>query len=235
MNIFDIAIIAVAVLIIVLSAKKGFVATCLDSFSMVISAFVSYKLCPTVANSMYDMFIKDLVKTEFRQALDEMSGSLSVREKVAGMIDALPETAVKLAQSMGIDVNNMSSILVSGSASNETLIDTIADTLAYDILITLTEIIVFIALFIIATLLVRFISTFFSHNLEKLPFVGKLDSLLGGALGVVKALVIVFAGSVVLYIVAQTADAGSPLESIKSSQIYMFMVEYNPIIDILNG
>ncbi len=235
MNIFDILIVVVAVVIIVMSARKGFVATCLDSFSMVISAFVSYKLCPVVANGMYDMFIKDLVKTEFKQALDDMSGSLSVTEKVAGMINSLPEIAVKLAESMGIDVNNMSSILVSGSATNETLIETIAETLAYDIMITLTEIIVFIALFIIATLLVRFISTFFSHNLEKLPFVGKLDSLLGGALGIVKALVLIFAGSVILYIVAQTAEPGSLLESIKASQIYMFMEEYNPIIDVLRG
>lgn len=235
MNIFDIVIVALVLIIVVMSSKKGFVATCLDSFSMVISAFASYKLCPTVANSMYDMFIKDLIKTEFRQALDDMASNLSAREKVAGMVDALPETAVKLASSMGIDVNNLSSILVSGSASDEVLIETIADTLAYDIMITLTEIIVFIALFIIATLLVRFVSSFFSHNLEKLPFVGKLDTLLGGVIGIVKALVIVFAGSVILYIVAQTADAGSPLEMIKTSQIYMFMVEYNPIIAVLKG
>lgn len=235
MNIFDIVVIAIVLLVIVLSAKKGFVASCLDTFSMVISAFVSYKLCAPVANSLYDMFIKDLVKTEFTQALDEMSSSLSVRDKVAGMIEALPETAVKLASSMGVDVNNLSSTLVSGSASNDTLIETIADTLAYDIMITLTEIIVFVALFIIASLLVRFISTFFSNNLEKLPVVGKVDTLLGGVLGLIKAIVLVFAGSVILYIVAQTAEPGSPLESVKSSQFYMFMDEYNPIIDVLKG
>lgn len=235
MNIFDIVIIALILLIVVLSAKKGFVASCLDSFSMVIAAFGSYKLCATVANSLYDLFIKDLVKTEFRQALDEMSSNLSIKEKVEGMIDALPETAVKLASSMGIDVNNMSSLLIPSSADNEKLIETIADTLAYDIMITLTEIIVFIALFIVFTLLVRFISTFFSHNLEKIPLVGKLDTLLGGALGLVKALVIVFAGSVLLYIIAQTTDAGSPLDFVKSSQFYMFMDQYNPIIDVLKG
>ena len=235
MNIFDIVILGIIIFIIVMSAKKGFVASCLDSFSMVIAAFASYKLCAPVANSLYDMFIRDLVKTEFRQALDDMSASLPVRDKVAGMIEALPETAVKLASSMGIDVNNLSSTFVSGSATNETLIDTIADTLAYDILITFTEIIVFIVLFIVATLLIRFVSAFFSHNLEKLPVVGKVDTLLGGVLGAIKALVIVFAGSVLLYIIAQTADAGSPLDSVKSSQFYMFMDQYNPIIDVLKG
>lgn len=236
MNIFDIVIIALVVLIVVLSAKKGFVSTCLDTFSMVISAFASYKLCKGAADYLYELFIKDLVKTEFRQALDDMSASLSVKEKVVGMIEALPETAVKLASSMGIDVNNFTSSLVSTIAKDEeALIENVANTLAYDIMITLTEIVVFVALFIIFTLLIRFVSTFFSNNLEKLPVVGKVDTLLGSVLGLIKAVVIVFAGSVVLYIIAQTAEPGSALESIESSQIYMFMNEYNPVIEILKG
>ncbi len=235
MNVFDIVVIAIALLVIVMSAKKGFVASCLDTFSMVISAFASYKLCKPIADSLYDMFIKDLVKTEFRQALDEMSSSLSVRDKVAGIKDTLPETAVKLARRLGFDVINITSALVPSTASNDTLIETIADTIAYDVMITLTEIVTFIALFIVASLLVRFISAFFSNNLEKLPVVGKVDTLLGGVLGVIKAVVLVFAGSVLVYIIVQTADAGSSLESIRSSQFYMFMEQYNPIIDVLKG
>ena len=38
-----------------------------------------------------------------------------------------------------------------------------------------------------------------------------------------------------MYIAAQTAEPGSTLEAIKSSQVYMFMDEYNPIFDILKG
>ena len=235
MNIFDIIVVAIILLIIVLSAKKGFVASCLDSFSMVISAFVAYVFSPKVADILYDMFIKDLVKTEFRQALDDMSSTLSVKDKVAGMIEALPETAVKLAESMGINLNNLVTGIIPSNADNEALIETVADTLAYNIMITLTEIVVFICLFIIATLLVRFVSSFFSHNLEKLPVVGKVDTLLGAVLGLIKAVVIVFAGSVIMYIAAQTAEPGSTLEAIKSSQVYMFMDEYNPIFDILKG
>jgi uncharacterized membrane protein required for colicin V production len=236
MNIIDIVIIAVAIIVIIASAKKGFVASFLDTFSIVISSFVSYKLSPVVADSMYNLFIRDLVRTEFKQALDEMASNISIGEKVTGMINALPETAVKLASSMGIDVNNFSSALVSSAnTTNEALIDYVADTLAYDVMISLTKIIVFVILFILATLLIRFISSFFSNNLEKLPIIGGIDTLVGGILGVVKAAVIVFAGSILLYIAVQTAEPGSPLEAIKASQIYMFMEQYNPIIEIIRG
>ncbi len=236
MNIFDIVILAVMVLVVVLSAKKGFVASCLDTFSLAISAFASYVLCPIVSEEIYNKLIRDLVKTEFKQALDEMSANLSIQEKISGMLNSLPETAIKLAESMGVDVNGASASLISSVAtSEEAFIDMVVDTFAYNIIITLTEIIVFIALFIIITILVRLISSFFSHNLEKIPFVGKIDTLLGAVLGVVKAVVLLFAGSVVLYIVAQTADPGSPLENLEASKIYMFMNEYNPIIGVLKG
>ncbi len=236
MNIFDIVILAVMVLVVVLSAKKGFVASCLDTFSLAISSFASYVLCPIVSEEVYNKLIRDLVKTEFKQALDEMSANLSIQEKISGMLNSLPETAVKLAESMGVDVNGASAALVSSVATNEeAFIDMVVDTFAYNIIITLTEIIVFIALFIIITILVRLISSFFSHNLEKIPFVGKIDTLLGAVLGVVKAVVLLFAGSVVLYIVAQTAEPGSMLENLEASKIYMFMNEYNPIIGVLKG
>ena len=71
--------------------------------------------------------------------------------------------------------------------------------------------------------------------MEKIPLVGQLDTVLGLALGVVKAVVLLFAASVVLYIIAQTTDPGSPLESLETSKIYMFMNEYNPIIGVLKG
>lgn len=236
MNIFDIVIIALMVLVVVLSAKKGFVASCLDTFSLAISAFSSYVLCPIVSQEVYNKFIRDLVKTEFRQALDEMSANLSIQEKISGMLNSLPETAIKLAESMGVDVNGASTALVSSVAtSEEAFIDMVVDTFAYNIIITLTEIIVFIALFIAISILVRLISSFFSHNLEKVPVVGKVDTLLGLVLGVVKAVVLLFAASVVLYIVAQTADPGSPMENLEASKIYMFMNEYNPIIEVLKG
>lgn len=236
MNIIDIVIIAVAIILVVASAKKGFVASFLDTFSVVISSFVSYKLSPVVADSMYNLFIRDLIRTEFRQALDKMSQSLSVGDKVSGMINSLPETALKLAQSMGVDVNNFSSYFVqSGAITDDALIDRVADSIAYDVMISLTKFVVFIVLFVLATLLVRFISGFFSNNLEKLPIVGGIDTLLGGVLGLVKAAVIVFAGSILLYIIVETADSGSPLEMIRASKIYMFMEQYNPIIDIIRG
>lgn len=236
MNIFDIVFLAIVVLVIVLSAKKGFVSSCLDTLSVAISALASYILCVPVSDKLYDFFIRDLVKTEFRQALDEMSSSISVKEKVEGMIDALPETAVKFAESVGININSVSqTIFINGMNNDDFLIEELANTFGYKVMISLVQVIVFVILFILVSLLVRAVSNFFSYTLEKLPIVGKVNTLLGGVFGLVKGLIIIFAASIILYIAVETAETGSALQQLEGSQIYTFLKETNPIIQSFGG
>lgn len=235
MNIFDIVIVLIAVVVIILSAKKGFVSSCLDALSVAISSLASYKLCTVVSDALYDFFIKDLIKTEFKQALDDISSSATLDEKATAMIQSLPETARKLATGMGININNVTGSAINSQMDDEALIEQMASSMAYDVMIKFVEVIVFIALFVIFALVIRFVSNFFSHNLSKLPVVGTVDTILGGALGAVKALIILLAGSALLYIIAKTAEPGSTLQQIEASKIYMFMVENNPIIHIFTG
>ncbi len=236
MNIIDIVLIAVVVVMVVLSAKKGFVASCLDALSLAISGIASYKLCEPAAKYAYDLFIGNLVKTEFRQALDDMSTSLSVKDKVAGMLNALPETAIKLMESKGMNIENLSGSVSSSLASNEeALIETVATTVGETIMLSFLNVVFFIILFILLTIVVRLVSNFFSNNLEKVPVVGSLDTLLGSVLGLIKALVVIVALNVLLYIIVSTAEPGSSLEAIETSQIYLFLTENNPIIDIIKG
>ncbi len=235
MNVIDIVIILIAVALIALSAKKGFVASCLDTLSLTISSIVSYKFCSTISDAMYDLFIKDLLKTNFKQTLDDLSASATLDEKITAMLQSLPETARKLATSMGVNVNGFTGSVVNSQMDDEALIEQMASSMVYDIMIKFVEVIVFIALFILIAVIVRFISNFFSHNLEKIPVIGTADTILGGIFGVAKAVVIVFAGSVLLYIIVKTSDPGSPLKQIEASRIFMYMVENNPIIHIFTG
>ncbi len=236
MNIIDIVLIVLIAVIVILSAKKGFVASCLDTLALAISGFASYKLCAPVSQWAYDLFIGDLVKTEFRQALDDMSSTLPVRDKIAGMLEALPETAIKLVESMGVSIDNLSGTVANAFTYNdEQLIEAVANSVGQKIMMSITQVVVFIALFILITILVRLIANFFSNNLEKVPVVGQLDTLLGGVLGIIKAVVVLIALNVILYIVASTSEPGSSLEAIETSKIYLFLMENNPVMDIIRG
>lgn len=234
-NIFDVLIVLGAVAIVALSAKKGFVASCLDAVSVVLSGFISFKFYEPISAKLYDLCIRDLVKTTFTRALDDMASTLSFQEKVTGMVNALPETAVMVAKGLGFKVESaISSLNQSAAVDEEALINLVTDKIAYSIMINITEIIVFMILFAAICFVIRLVANFFSGNLKKVPIVGMADTLLGGVLGFVKAGVILIVVTTLLYIILSTAEADSPLVAIGDSKLYNFLAGYNPAISFLS-
>lgn len=233
--IVDVLLIGFIIFIVVSSSRKGFISSFLDTFSTFISAIISFTFCNQVADWAYDLFVKDLVKTEFLQALDDVSGGASLTEKVSAMIDSLPVAAVQVSNYFGVNVEALKSSLMGGyNASNEQLVELVTEQIAYDIMIDIIRIICLIALFVVLSLLIRFASQFFSHTLEKIPLVGSLNSILGGAFGLVKACIIVVALGVFLSIIVATAQADSPMLLIEDSVIYGIISGFNPVGTAVN-
>ena len=190
--IVDAIIIALIILVVVRSSKKGFVSSLIDAFSMIIASIASYMVTPKVAQFLYDSFIRSTVSKGFEKTLDEINSGAAINEKVDAMIASLPEGAVNLAQSLGlVNINTIgSSIHMSGAVDNTELISTVLNDIAYNVMITITKVIAFFVLFVLFSLILRVISKFF-ENINKIPLIGKLNSTLGGVLGVIKAAIII--------------------------------------------
>ncbi len=231
--IIDIIFIALVIFVVVSSSRKGFVSTLLDTFSTIISAIASYLLCNPLAEKIYELFVHDLVRTRFLRVLDEINSGVSITEKAAAMIEGLPPMAVKLAESAGLNMNSVISTVSSGgNLTNEQLADFAVDKIGYDIMITIIEILVFIVLFIVFALLVRFISKFF-ENVNKIPFLGKLNSLLGGVIGIVKAIILLFFVCTIVFFIVSASDPNPLVDAINGSKIYMFVTANNPVMDLI--
>lgn len=234
-NIIDLLLVVLAIAIVVMSSRKGFVASCLDAFSVVISGFASYKIFEPVSEWVYNLFVRDLVKTTFARALDDISSNHTVSEKVSIMIDALPQSALKIAERMGFNAKSfVNSFNQSLAADKDAFIEAVTDKVAYNVMITLTQIIVFIALFVVLGLLIRLVASFLSEYLKKIPVVGGMDTFLGGVLGLVKGAIVLVVVTSILYIVLSTAETGSPLEVIGESKLYNFLVGFNPAINFFS-
>lgn len=231
--IVDVIIIALAVLVIVRSSKKGFVSSLIDTFSMVLASIASYMVTPKVAQFVYDSFIKDSISKGFEKVLDEINVNAAINEKIDAMVASLPTSAVNLAESLGIiNLNAISSgIHMSGAIDNTQLISQVLNDLAYNVMITITKVVVFFLLFIVITLLLRVISKFL-ENVNKIPLIGKLNSGLGGVLGIVKAAIIVLVVCTVMYFIASSSDNAQLVSAIASSKLYNYITEINPILNI---
>ena len=76
----DIIFIAIAIVMIILGAKKGLVKALLDGLSTIISGIIAYMLATPVAKIIYDLFVRSIVKGELEKALNDSGtdfGSIS--------------------------------------------------------------------------------------------------------------------------------------------------------------
>ena len=231
--IVDAIIIAIIAIVIVRSSKKGFVSSLIDTFAMIIATIVSYMFTPEVSQFVYDSFIKNSVSKGFEKVLDDMNTNAAVADKVDAMIASLPEGAVNLADGLGIiNLNAIGAgIHMPGVIDNNQLITTVLNDFAYNVMITITKVVVFFILFVLATLVLRMVSNFL-ENINKIPLIGKLNSTLGGVLGVAKALIIILVVCTVMYFIVSSSDNVDLVGAISDSKIYNFVTENNPLLDI---
>ncbi|MBO5291462.1 MAG: CvpA family protein [Clostridia bacterium] len=231
--IVDAIIIAIIAIVIVRSSKKGFVSSLVDTFAMIIATIVSYMFTPEVSQFVYDSFIKNSVSKGFEKVLDDMNTNAAVADKVDAMIASLPEGAVNLADRLGIiNLNAIGAgIHMPGVIDNNQLITTVLNDFAYNVMITITKVVVFFILFVLATLVLRMVSNFL-ENINKIPLIGKLNSTLGGVLGVAKALIIILVVCTVMYFIISSSDNVDLVGAISDSKIYNFVTENNPLLDI---
>jgi uncharacterized membrane protein required for colicin V production len=231
--ILDIVIVGLFIGLVSLAYKKGFLSTVIDTFAVVISAVVSYKVYEQVAEKAYDLFVRNLVETRFTRVLDEISGGLSVGDKVSAMIDGLPQGAVKLAEVFGVTKGSLVSSMVSaGDLSDKELISLAVEKIGHTIMINVTEFVTFALLFVVITLALRV----FANILKKandIPLLGKFNALLGAVIGIVKAAAIVLVACVALYFIAGMSGAEPVIEAINSSFIYNFIFENIPVFSLV--
>lgn len=230
--IVDVILVVLLLIVVYKSYQKGFVKSFLDTVSVFVSGIASFALCGPVADAAYNMFIGDLIKTEFKRALDDLNNGTAFKDKITAMIEALPKPAIGIAEYSGVNIEYLKST-VSGaySASDAELIEIVSDKIAYDLMIGVVEVIAFFVLFILISLIVKALSSFISHIVAKLPLVGGLDSLLGIVVGLVKGAIILVAVGVLLTVIVATAESGSPLLAIEESKIYGLLSSYNPLLN----
>ncbi len=231
--IIDIIIVALFVIVVAMAYKKGFLSTVIDTFALGISAVVSYMFCEPVAEGAYNLFVRNLVETRFTRVLDDISSTLSISEKVSAMIEGLPPSAVKLAEAMGVNFKSLSlSMYSGGNLSDEALIDLAVEKVGHPIMINVTEVVTFIAMFVVITVALKFLASIFKKA-NDIPLLGKLNAGLGGVIGVVKAAALLFVVCTAFYFIAGMSGSEPVIDAVNSSIIYGFIIENNPIVSLI--
>jgi uncharacterized membrane protein required for colicin V production len=226
--IFDIVLVLVAASIIILTAKKGFVLSLLGTVSVVLSGFLSYKFTKPVTEFIYSSFLYDKIEDKLTDVLLNLSQDSSFDDKIQAMVGSLPEGVLNLSQGLGFEIDAALSTITQELFTNEDIIKAFMDNFASDIITSVLEVVVFVVLFILLSFVLKYASALFSKIVKKIPVVGKLNTLLGGGLGIIKAIIAVSIICLAICPLVFVIDVPWLKEVISDSYVYQFIIKNNP-------
>ena len=229
-NIFDILLLLTVIAFIVLSAKKGFALSLLNTIAFVLSGVISYNFSGKIAEFIFSSFLRDSMEARFNELLSESIDGISLGD----LTNAIPEGFVKIWEGLGFNLDSLLEMTMQADyPSEEMLIDKFIDNVASNIVISVVEIIVFIVLFIVLSIVLKFVASLLDKVIKITPIAGKANTVLGGALGLVKGFVLVFVICSVICPIILAIDAPVLKDTISTSVIYEFLRAKNPLIDIM--
>lgn len=174
--ILDLVVLAIIVLFIIISVKKGFVKTLVEFVGLLLAVYFSITLSGPLANFVYEKAVEPSVSAAITTAIEnaEASAESTVKESV---YNSLPSFV-----SNKIDLSDFE-IGVGDAAANE-ICANVVKPLAISFFKAIFTLLLFIILNIAVKFLAKIINKIFSFKL-----LGTLNRVLGGVLGLVKGII----------------------------------------------
>ncbi len=186
--IVDGIVIAIILLSIIFSAKKGFVKTVIEVAGFIAALIIAFTFSSPLANITYDKMIEpSLVKTA------EQSVESTTQNTVDAFWDAMPKFVTNNSQTLGISKEQLSQKVALSTTDNTaqltiSLSQSVAKPVVCKLLSMLFSTILFVVLLFVVKILAKLINKLFSFSI-----IGKLNRTLGGVIGFVKGIILAFA------------------------------------------
>ncbi len=214
MNLADIIGIVIVLFFVIWGVKKGFMQSIFSLGSFIIALILACLLSPIVSGFLEDSFVGDYVHKSAYEIFVKEEATQAKAEEVASSLP-LPKMMTKAVTDEAEEA---------ALSIQKQLAESVADT-SLDIL---SAIIVFI--------LVRLLVFLLSHFLDlisRLPVLRSANKLLGGILGAIYGILIVYAILTLLTFGATTKTLQTPLELVLSSRIVSMMYHQNILLNFL--
>ncbi len=186
--VLDILVVAIILICVLISAKKGFVRTLISAVGFVVAIILAVTLSGPIASSISSEYVRPAIEEKTASILADTAGN-SLNEAADTIWDQLPSFVVGAAASAGVTEESLGqSILESTANTAQGLATDITDKLFMPVVENLLKgiatFVLFLILMIVVSLLSRILNKLFSGKVF-----GKFNRALGGVLGAVKGLV----------------------------------------------
>lgn len=226
----DILLLLAFFTMIAVGAAKGFVKSVLGMVAMIAAFAIAYQLSAVLAPVIYDRFISQRVFEAINEKLINASGAGAAAQQAAAVFASIPEAVLNMAASIGIDtggiVQKVSALDNQGANIATELEQSVAAPIITAVAHAILFVIVLVLSYILLMVVVKLIDKFF-----KLPLLKTANRLLGGVLGAVKGVILVFLLCVILEVFAGGGKDSFAGDAVASSKIIAFLSENNFILN----
>ena len=227
--VLDVGLMAAVFLIVFMAARKGFVAAIVDLVGYIVSLIASWILSGTAAQWSYDNFLRERILKQVSSVLREYFSVEEVMENLEQVIEELPSV---LTNALSFEWDEVSLRLEGIGSSAMGLAEVFTDSIIAPSVVGLIRWVIFLLLFSLMLFVVHVFSKLL-RELRRLPVIGTANSLLGGVVGFVEVILLVFAFTTALHLFfALTNDSVSWLcsDTVRATNILSKLYRYNPLL-----
>ena len=221
----------IAVFVVVLqAARKGFVAAMVDLVGYIASLIGAWILGKLLAQWIFDAVLRLTLLKWVRGTIDANFTMEQLGEELEKVIGELPRV---LSNSLSFQLDQVTSRFETELATGAMdLTESFTDLILGPTVVGLMQIILFLILFSFLLFLVHVLSGLL-RELRHLPVIGPANSFLGGMVGFVEAILLVFAFTTVLHLIFTLTNDSIPWlcsDTVRSNNILSKLYQYNPLL-----
>lgn len=173
----DIIVLAIIIIMIVISARKGFVQTVVGVVGFFVAVLLAFTVAEPLANLTYDIFVENSMVSAAEESADDLTDDVW---------KSLPDYVKDNAETLGISKSEVNKVIdENAQKGSETAVKKVSDALIKPAATKIIGGLLSFVLFIIFMVVIKFVAKFL-NKLFSFSVIGKVNTILGGGVGLIK-------------------------------------------------
>lgn len=201
--VLDLLVVAIIILTVVMSAKRGFVRVIIELAGFIAAVFITFTISTPLGNITYDK----IIEPPALNAVEDITvDSASVSDET--LWEAMPEFVRNNAEKIGISKAAIEETLDNNAGSSakaiaKTVSQDVVKPVVAELLAMIYSVIIFILLLVAVKFLAKFLNRVFSFSI-----IGSLNRALGGIVGIPKGIIIALLFCLIVRLITMFSSEG---------------------------
>ncbi len=229
----DVLVVVVIISMVKSSARRGFVRTVIQFAGYLVSLGISSVASRMAAIFVYSSFVREGIVDLIARNIQNVTDQEMVMEELIAALESLPSILQSALSQAGVDLTSALYGLTGDSVGKIAAV--VADTVVGPAAIGLLRTVFFVIFFSICMLFVKSFARLF-RGLYRIPLLGPANALLGGMVGGLEAILVVYVAAVLVSLLQTLTGDTLPLltqEAVARTYLFRLFFDLNGIIGIL--